>query len=609
MAKTDVLVRMKADTSGYDANIAKARKQLDQFGKDNLTAGGAIKQMTSTLLSSVGKFATFGAAIGGAMKVAKDAFNASEASVDEWGRTLEATKSVYNGFLNALNTGDISGYLGRIDEIVAAAREAYNELDRLGTMRTIQDPAKSRLESENTRIRSMLATGRYIAPVGRNDAFGFGMKTGDILSDDQKRIYESLLTQGVGNLVKLATNEVEQSARAIDAIYTKQAKELGMSVEKFREGTSSMDVFERKVRGANLYKEYEIANAGKRFLPGYKNPYEEYKGWDVFRVDGDAYKELVGYIKEREQQISSVYAMESQVYRTMNRVEGFNPRIGGSGGSGGGGGKGGNISTGIVYPAGSVGALTQEISDLKKQQMLATDTEAWKQWQHEINVLTMKVRELKGELKPEAVSITDIAKAQSSDSISSWKATQDENFKKWAESIEKFANLPGRKEVKLTETMGSISNGVGSLVGGIEKLGIDIPDGLKDVLSGIQGITSILSGISAILTVIEAVSSADAIIPFAKGGIVHAAGGFVVPGNQYSGDLVGAALSSGELVLNRAQQGVLASALQSSNSGGHNLTPYLDGEVIYLGVKNMFNRKGEGEIVTTRMLKRMGLMS
>ena len=34
MAKSDVLVRMKADTQNYDANIAKARRSLDQFKKD-----------------------------------------------------------------------------------------------------------------------------------------------------------------------------------------------------------------------------------------------------------------------------------------------------------------------------------------------------------------------------------------------------------------------------------------------------------------------------------------------------------------------------------------------------------------------------------------------
>ena len=64
MAKSDVLVRIKADTTGYDPNIAKARRQLDQFKRDNLTAGGAIKQLSGSLMSAAAKFASVTAAVG-----------------------------------------------------------------------------------------------------------------------------------------------------------------------------------------------------------------------------------------------------------------------------------------------------------------------------------------------------------------------------------------------------------------------------------------------------------------------------------------------------------------------------------------------------------------
>ena len=64
MAKSDVLVRIKADTTGYDPNIAKARRQLDQFKRDNLTAGGAIKQLSGSLVSAAAKFASVTAAVG-----------------------------------------------------------------------------------------------------------------------------------------------------------------------------------------------------------------------------------------------------------------------------------------------------------------------------------------------------------------------------------------------------------------------------------------------------------------------------------------------------------------------------------------------------------------
>ena len=64
MARSDVLVRLKADTAGYDANLAKARRQLDAFKKDNLTMGGIVKQLSGNMLSAVGGFASIAAAVG-----------------------------------------------------------------------------------------------------------------------------------------------------------------------------------------------------------------------------------------------------------------------------------------------------------------------------------------------------------------------------------------------------------------------------------------------------------------------------------------------------------------------------------------------------------------
>ena len=81
----------------------------------------------------------------------------------------------------------------------------------------------------------------------------------------------------------------------------------------------------------------------------------------------------------------------------------------------------------------------------------------------------------------------------------------------------------------------------------------------------------------------------------------HAAGG-VVPGNTPSGDLRPVLLNSGELVLNRAQQGNLAEQLQDSRHGHDDAAmPYVTGEMIYLGLSNHLRRLGRGEIITSRV--------
>ena len=116
------LVKLTLESNQYERGIKQAQKSWKEF--------------TNGIGLSISKFTAVGAAIGavtGALKVAKDAFFKNEQQLDEWNRTVEASKSVYNGFLNALNNGDISGFLSNINNITEAARAAYDALDELGT--------------------------------------------------------------------------------------------------------------------------------------------------------------------------------------------------------------------------------------------------------------------------------------------------------------------------------------------------------------------------------------------------------------------------------------------------------------------------------------------
>ena len=228
------VVRLGLESNQYERGIKQARRSFDDFTKGigagvlKLTAVSAAITATTT-----------------ALKVAKDAFFASERNVDEWGRTIEAAKSVYEGFLNSINTGSISGFLSNIDQIVTAAKAAYDELDKLGSMKTIQGPEISKQETENSRLRQMIMTRRYIAP-GSGTGQTASMDAGTVLNDAQIRVLEKQLQNGMNKVVQLWNNEVEQSTKAIDAEYKRQAATLGISAEEFRRGTSSWAEFDRR---------------------------------------------------------------------------------------------------------------------------------------------------------------------------------------------------------------------------------------------------------------------------------------------------------------------------------------------------------------------------
>ena len=166
--------------------------------------------------------------------------------------------------------------------------------------------------------------------------------------------------------------------------------------------------------------------------------------------------------------------------------------------------------------------------------------------------------------------------------------------------IKEFKGEKGdTKTVNLSQQVSSIAGGIQSMTSGIESLGIELPQGMKDVVSGIQSVCSILSAITTIVTAIEAIAGADVLIPLARGGIVpRAAMGYAVPGNRYSGDLTPIMANAGEVVLNRAQQGVLAAALDDNDRGGGYTPSHISGEQIWIALNRYTRRTGKGELVT-----------
>lgn len=614
----------------------------------------------------------------GALNVAKDAFGANEAAVDEWGRIVDSSRSLYEGFLNSINTGDISGFLSRIDQIVQAARTAYDELDRLGTMKTIQAPQISAQQTENDRLRMMIQTRRYIAPVdGRRSA----MQNGQLLTPAQIKRLEQQLQNGLQKVTSLVGNEVKQTSRAIDAVYRRQGAELGMSVKEFRKGTSSMAEFDKRIEGAANYQKWQREHSyvdqqsGRLIAPRTGNPYQQYKGWDVFRVDGERYNKLVQLIQQRDQQSAQAYSTQSQAYRTINRAEGISAR---------------GTSTTPKTTNKNTGAHTtiektemqlnsEQIKRLTEEYITASE-ERRAAIQAEIKTLQERNKEIQGlmdeaqgKIKPTqkltAEQTTNIARGNltGNDYMKAGavevlgtvqalnkemerltalrdKATTPEEWQRLNEAIKgvevQRSNFTGEKRGKEEKSefdegydmMQKSFAGLTSVLGGLQQIGLKMPESVERGIQIIQGLMSIIQGVQTVIQVFSTgsqtantvavtantaaatantatmaalitalqINTATGMIPFlAGGGVVHAARGMRVPGNYMSGDQVPAMLNSGEVVLNRAQTGNIASQLAEGGQAGY--TPsHVSGEQIYIAMNRYLKRSGKGEIVTWR---------
>lgn len=778
--------------------LNEAGKELGNTSTSASSTSGVLDTLAGKFGMSAGQLVGFGTAVAATkagLEVAKDAFFASEESVDEWGRVMESSKSLYDGFLTALNTGDISGYLGRIGQIVAAARQAYNELDRLGTMKTIQGPAVSAQQTENERLQLMLRTGHYIAP---RDGRRSTMQEGQLLTPEQLRRLEDQLRGGTQRLVSLIGNEVKQTTRAIDAQYKNMATKLGMSDSEFRSGTSSMEEFDKRLAGYAKYQEWNrkhsvtvssptVGGAMTTVTQKGNNPYEQYKAWGVFRVDGQENNGLVDLIRQRDQQMAQVYQRQGEAYRTINRAEGISVRKIMGGGSGGGSG----AHTDQQRAAESVAHAEAKYADtldlaakqmeagvtteadykktlLSGQQRLydayasAYQTYADPSYKEAQAKAADEIVRLGGEVKAAtetqraaekaareqeqaqaklAAAQNELAAAIASDDLKGqyaalkrliaaggqgsvaqtagytsanldafvaslkerisqsdvgsdlytaltkqladanalgnligeavkrgidvaefapeeiWKRIFGENpgdyisDEVWQGIIDRFseyAKAQGTSGIRMDTATGAtseqkdegdktlammqkVTGGLSSVTSGLQAMGLKLPEGMTKLLGGIQGLMTVIQGVQSIiglfssttasaqiastaanntmlaslnaqLPMLIAAIEANTFMPsfFSAGGVVHAAGGLMVPGTSQSGDLVPAMINSGELILNRAQQGVIADALEGGVGGGASAVPYVSGELLFLGLNNYLRRAGRGEIVTAK---------
>ena len=158
---------------------------------------------------------------------------------------------------------------------------------------------------------------------------------------------------------------------------------------------------------------------------------------------------------------------------------------------------------------------------------------------------------------------------------------------------------------KMLKDVSSIVGSVGNIVSGINALGIEVPEGITKTIGILQAMSGIMTAVLTIITLMKAEQTVqttadvvDAIVPFARGGVVKAASGTVV-GNTYSGDQILTRLNAGEVVLNQAQAGALASALQGGGLSGLQLEAVVRGEQLKFVLNTNGRRTGKGEFVTS----------
>lgn len=582
MAKDVALVRIKADTNDYERNIRKAQKTWNDF--------------TKGLGVNISKFTGVGAAIGavsGALKVAKDAFMQSETNMDKWGQAVEGAKGAYSTFLNTINSGNWSNFFTNLSTAVQGARDLYDSLDRLGSIKSNNQAAVAIVQQQIAQLRVAKQQGQNV-----DDQLKEATAR---LAALQKQAVDAGMGAGHNTIVNTLRNRVNALNTTGVGISEGTLRGYAGALENY--GQQVFDNMSRKLdeltKKATFNKQYSTFDENGRELTYSANV------TDISRLTQEEQKQylIAKAITEGETEIQQGLALYAQAVNegtaaAREEFKGNRYALQGSTGSGGGSGKGGKetyipLADSIDAQIAKVKELQDEFNKTADQSVRGRLIVAIDEATSHLNFMQGKglepiTRDTPGTLSGKlGIQIPDVSKIK-------------------IEPLKELADAGEVAKESWDSALGSIS-GLGSALASIEDPAVKVLGIIaqaiatvalsfaqalsKDTKLGVFGwIAAAAAGTAAMFSTISAIKSATA-GSYAEGGIV--------PGNSFSGDNLTANVNSGELILNRAQQNTLAAQLRQQNSGNKSYQPsYVSGEQIWVAMNRYLKRSGQGEVLT-----------
>lgn len=560
-------------------------------GETNLLSG-AVNELTGKLGINIPKLGALSVAVGAAtaaLKISKDAFFKNEQQLDEWGRTTESAKALYSGFLDSLNTGDISGYLQRINQIVDAARKAYDALDELGTYNAFNQVNVSR---DKQRLTNAMAD--YREGKGSREGVQGASKA---VVENLRQLYLKQQNAYVAKINQLAAERgvsgkaLMQIANGSYADYQK-AKNVQMTGVRYQVHT-------------NQYGQQWTTTEK------YAKNSAEAMGSALRRINDTDWQELQRLGADAQNTINEIGMTRRQVARILGSGR-TTATTGGGGSTGGGSNGGGGGNTNVI--------------DVEKFAFKMNDNFDGGMLQDELNgKVADKVSEaITGVIKNDLQNM-DPEKLKA---MLQGTETVNDVFKKADMRADPNKDLNKDKDKKQESGIDKLAKGVGAIsniTGALQNMGLKLPEGLTKTISVIQSLISIIQSVQTIISIFStgsqvantAAVTANAAattalttamwanvgtswIPFAHGGIAKRAANGFVGGNNYSGDIIPIAVNSGELILNRAQQGNLASQLSGMGMGNMRLSCKVNAKELEFVLNHQAGDTSRGRYVTSK---------
>lgn len=488
------LDELKSRTIDAKTEMANLNKQLEPVKQGASETSGVMGELSKKFSLNIDVMKLFNVglqAAQGVLDVVKDAFFENESQVDEWGRTMESGRSIYNGFLQALNSGNFSGFFANMDNLIAKARAAYDAIDKLNTMMTIINPERAKLQAQQQEYRAIIRREGAGSAAGKE-----AQQKLEQLEPQMQRAWreEARLNQNAFQA------KVEQRLAEGNIWLDKQGMDMLMRSFSDSQYAEQLLGMGRGSQGMTWVSGGGATSGNGVWSTAGGGHWETYDTRNIYQKVADLFTDK--WRQENSPYLTASFNAEGQAWGVaLRNARYLNSGVGGGGGRVGGGGGGAavpppaaagsieaqakkvqdlqkawraaaddnsraQIKTQIEEaqavldemegkakaPAGSLKALNEELSELQKEQQLVTTTDEWESYQRRIDAVQKKMKALKGEVEELATGFAGL----SNNSMGAWLSGQQQSLNNAQIGSDEYAALSAN--ILDTKTLQNVIN-------------------------------------------------------------------------------------------------------------------------------------------------------
>lgn len=581
------VVKLGGDSKGYQTAVEQARKSLEGFQKQNISTKAVMREVTNTLT----KYVSVAALVKGAQEALNRVIQGSQTTADAWAGAMAAAKTTVDNFFSSLSTGDFTSFNQGLRSMTQNAYAAQQALDALDNASMSWSYFQSARRADLTDLREIvndesapkaerqaaLEQMRAIQAELRSKAAGYEQRAMEAMAREMSKAtlldWQSVSRSDLERVLALDLLNIN-SSNAEKARLEAEYAEYQAKAEKNRQDNSTYQSPVMTANGVTIPGGYyqtdeqkkRIAEETRALAAGYQEAilYNQV----LVRGTDDWLRALIAIVQQADAAAASMRSVDRQIDSAERAVNKVTPSGAGPGSS--------PDKAEVAAFWNSGGFLEAALAPRKLYDGPFKDVDV-----------------PDAELERLFRSMNDVGAADSLADLASQTESLASQTPKIASAADAWAQLGAAMSGVGSDALGaagSIISAVAAAVPAFQTLTAhaSMAAGAEAVAETPSIIGKIAAAASITATLITMISNLKNLGSYAEGGIIG--------GSNFT-DGITARVSSGEMVINEADQKRLYDSIHSGSFGAGGGNSIVTGEQIVSVINNYGRRTGRGEIL------------